>query len=137
MNASDFIECYENYVGDVKQLSEQVHDLIIRQEWQSLFEWSYENDQVELFKMCFLVTPVTFSMNKIDEITRHSSGIFLGDQLVHTKWEQNYIKKAIMAKFINECKKYCKYHYINRTFYYYFHDVHRTDERLIQLFSSC
>lgn len=136
MNASDFMECYENYIGDTKQLVEQVHDLIIREEWQSLFEWSYEHDQVDLFKMCFLVTPVTFSMNKIDEITHHSSSIFSIDQLVQTKWEKDYIQKAIMAKFINECKKYCKYHYINKTFYYYFHDVHRTDERLIQLFSS-
>ena len=135
MNASDFIELYENYIGDTKQLPEQTHELIIREEWQTLLDTAFQMDQFEVFKLCFLMTPVTFCLSKIEEITRHARSIFACSEVIQTKWKEEYLQKAKMGKFIHECKIYCKYHYIDKHFYYYFNDVYRTEERVIQLFS--
>jgi len=148
MMLEKYIFLYKEYFKDEPIIDEQIKSYLIIGNWDEALKYAYNTDNVNIFKLIYLMTSAKFPIDYIVEMESiiadtcgqvckprwNGKGIDLEvlNYVISDKYKEKYSKKLDMIKFIINCRGYSMHVYTGNKFYYYF-KIDKYSDRIVDI----
>ncbi len=131
-----YIELYKEYFNEEPDIDDELKKKLLNSEWDEALKYTYQTDNVKVFKLIYLLTKSKFPIDYIVEMEKEIGGkcgkvckpvwgpkgmeLEIMSYNVSDEIRSKYGKKMDMISFVVRCRGYSMHIFLNNKFYYYF-----------------